>query len=128
MKSRRAFLQLGALSLAATRIGFSSTTPLSPGMSVAIIRDPHDANAFAPAVKWAIQELGTALEKHNFKVRQVNSLAQLTARDLGIFATGYTSLRMPILGKDSVETLKSSEAFALVPTTHGPSPVLVAVG
>src|SRR4051794_5152682 len=119
MKSRRDFLQLGALSLAATRIGFSSTAPLTPAMSVAIIRDPHDANAFAPAVKWAIQELGTALEKHNFKVRQVNSLAQLTARDFGILVAGKNSaFKMPILGKDSGQTLQSPEAFALVPTTH----------
>jgi hypothetical protein len=129
MTSRREFLEVGAMSLGAATIGFASTVPLSPGMTVAFVRDPLDPIASGPSVTWALQTLGTALEKHGFRVRPLNSITQLTARDFGIVVAGnHSFFRMPILGKDSAQTLKSAEALALVPTTHGQTPLLVALG
>ena len=127
--SRRKFVQLTAFSIGAVSVGFSSTTPLQSGMGIALLRDPHDPIAGTESVDWAVRELATALEQKGFKCRTVNSLQQVTARDFTILAAGKaSSLSLPILGKESAETLKCSEAFALIPTTHTQSPLLVAIG
>jgi hypothetical protein len=84
--SRRKFVQLSAFSVGAVSIGFSSSSQLSSGMTVVLVRDPRDPVAVAPCVTWAMKELGQALEQHGFKVRQVSSFDKVTTGDFCLVA------------------------------------------
>ncbi len=129
MTTRRHFLHLSAFSLAAIRIGFSSASQLTSGMTVALLRDPQDKLASSDPVSFALADLTQSHQKHGFKVRQIKSADQLSPRDFCILAAGKDSpLAAPFLTKSRVTLPNHPESLALLPATVNQSPLLLAVG
>ena len=108
--NRRQFLKSAAL--AATASAAAAPRP------VAIVLDPADPVAAAPAARWAAGELSSALAGSGIQSRIVDRVAQATAADLCIVASGNQLGRAPSV----------PEALALGPAKIAGRDVLLAAG
>src|SRR5260370_28263060 len=111
--NRRQFLKTTAL--AAT---VSAGLPGAAPRPVAIVLDPADPAAAAPAARWAAGELSAALADRGIQARIVDRVAQAAAADLGMAASGTQQGRAPSV----------PEALALGPAKVAGRDVLLAAG
>jgi len=118
MKSRRVFLQVGALSLGAATLGFGSSPAISAGSSIALFRGTDDIVTNADCVTWALDHLAHILELRGFKVRRPISVKELLPREFCIVAESKTSSEMS--GR--------AEALAITPLTLRGRPTIIAAG
>jgi hypothetical protein len=117
MKSRREFLQIGALSLGAATLGFASSTAITNGSTVGLIRGKDLRITDAENVSWALDHLAQKLELRGFKVRRVQSIEELAPKEFCIVASGKLSVRNDSYG-----------FYTISPETLAGRPVLTAFG
>jgi len=111
--NRRQFFKTAALGATA-----SAGLPGAVPRPVAIVLDPADPVAAAPACRWAVGELSGALAARGVQARIVDRVAQAAAADLCIVASGNQQGRAPSV----------PEALALGPAHAGGRDVLLAAG
>ncbi len=111
--NRRQFLRSAA-------VGAAASAGLSGAVSrpVAIVLDPADAVAAAPACRWAAGELSGALAARGVQARIVDRVAEAAAAELCIVGCGNREGRAP----------KIPEGLALGPARAGGREVLFAAG
>ena len=102
--NRRQFLQTSAMGAAV-----QTSMPAAATRPIAIVLDPTDSVASAPASRWAAGELAGALAVRGAQVRLVNRVAQAADGDLCIVASGNQLGRAPSV----------PEALALGPAKVG---------
>jgi hypothetical protein len=111
--NRRQFLRTATLAASASA-GLSGAT----GRPVAIVLDPADPVAAAPASRWAAGELAGAMDARGVQARIVDRVAQAGAGDLCIVASGNREGRAASV----------AEALAIGPAKVGGRDVLLAAG
>src|SRR5450759_3573803 len=115
--NRRQFLRTAALGATA-----SAGLPGAVPRPVAIVLDPADLVAAAPACRWAAAELADALAFRGVEARIVDRGAQAAATDLCIVASGNQQ------GRAAPAPPPVPEALALGPARIGGRDVLLAAG
>ena len=127
--NRREFLvhtgALTAASLLPGRLRASAPATSAVRRGVAIIRDPSDPIAAAPAAQWAATELQQALTGRGYAVRRCARLDEAVAGDLCIVTTGGTSAVARDAGAVPPD---GPEALAVAPAVLGGRESLVAAG
>src|SRR5450759_2619012 len=111
--NRRQFVKTAALGATA-----STGLPGAAPRPVAIVLDPADPVAAAPACRWAAGELSAALAARGVQARTVDRVTQAAAADLCIVASGNQQGRAASV----------PEALALGPAKAGGRDVLLAAG
>ncbi len=107
-----------------TTVGAGASAGLTGALppSVAIVLDPADAVASAAACRWAAGELSAALAGRGVQARIVDRVAQATAGDLCIVASGNQQ------GRAAMVPPPVPEGLALGPAKIGGRDVLLAAG
>lgn len=127
--SRRDFIQLSALSLAALSANSALALPLAGSSTVCLVAQPDDSIASAPAAVWSIKGLGQALIRRGVSLKNATSLQEAPAADIYIVAAGSaTPLASSIVKKAGVTLSGAPESLALVPSIHQGKLVLLACG
>src|SRR5207253_10022313 len=123
--SRRQFLQrtgmvaglAGAslLSQASASADSDSSQTVRAKKAIALLRDPEDKLATAPAVRWAVSQLSDALATHGFSVSLRQQMSEVTAEELCV-VIGSTAAALPreILGKANSKVPSASDALVLL--------------
>ncbi len=127
--SRRDFIQLSALSLAALSTNSALGLPFTGNSTVCLVAQPDDPIASAPAAVWAVKELGQALIRRGVTLKTATSLEDAPSADVYIVAAASAMpLASGIVKNARVNFPRTPESLALVPSIHLGKLVLLVSG
>jgi hypothetical protein len=117
--SRRDFLQMAAFSLSAIGARTFATAQSAARTGISLIVDPADSVASSQPAVFAIQQLMSAITKHDIPVRRFQSAEQAPSSDLCIAAAGAgSSLAVEALGNAGISMPDTPECLGLLPSVH----------
>ncbi len=127
--SRRNFLRLAAGSLGALGAAPPPVTHAGEIHAAAIVIDPADRAASAPAVAWAVEQLQAALSHHAVALHQYRTLAEVPAAALCIVAaTTGSAVARQALREARRDLPSAAESLALLTASLDGRQALLACG
>src|SRR5579872_3547702 len=133
---RRQFLESTTLAAGGALLGIRQEPPASTAVetvrkpiAVAILADPADPVASAPAAQWAIEQMSLALAARGAKVRRIDRLELAEGGEMVIVAAGAGSaMAHSVLERAGVSSPTGPEALALARGEVSGRPLLAAWG
>ena len=127
--SRRNFLQIAALSLGSLTGRSAFPIEANSVSGISLIQDRADPLESVASVKWAIQELDTAISTAGITVRRFSSIDQAPQSAPCVVAAGAdTALATALLRKAGVVSPNVPESLAVVPVSDEGRRILLACG
>ena len=105
----------------------ASAATAASGRGIALIRDPADAVAAAPAARWALEELRAALVARGFDVRLVGAPDEARPGDFCVVASGPAAATA-LARSFNASLPDTTEALAIAPGMIGARSALLAQG
>ncbi len=124
--SRRDFLQVSTLALGSTTLGASSVTSGGVPARIVLVRDPDDALAASPQVRWATAELRAVLTRAGAIVEETPATGAASAGRRIVIAGHSRPAAAAALRAAGTPTL-GPEGLAILPASGRPGD-LVATG
>jgi hypothetical protein len=127
--SRRDFLRLSAGTLGALGAVAPPAAQAADKGRVALVIDPADRGAAAPAVGWAVDQLEAALAGHAVALQRFRTVQEVpaTARCL-VAATGDSPLATQVLREAGIAPPRAAESLAVAAAALSGRPGLLACG
>ena len=127
--SRRNFLQIAALSLGSLTSRSTFSIKATGVSGISLIQDSADSLGTLAPVKWAIQELDSAISTAGITVRRFSSIDQAPQSDQCVVAAGMdTTLATGLLRKAGVAPANVPESLAIVPVPQEGRRILLVCG
>ncbi len=136
--NRREFLRKAGVAIAGASAGAGFAAPATPCQAanalppfnrVAIVIDPDDPVADAPAPLWGAKELQNALARNRLSPIRLSRVTDAPAEALCVIAAGHRHpVARGLLAKTPLRMPQRPEAFCLAQTSLGNHPVLLACG
>ena len=127
--SRRNFLQIAALSLGALSSRSAATAQSGGAESISLILDQTDPVGSNAPVKWAVEELASAISATGVGVRHFSSIEQAPRSDVCVVAAGpQTPLASALVKNVGLSSPSLPESLAIVPLSHDGRQILLACG